>query len=244
MAAMVGSQQEQVRGLGRRPTKSRAAIFGLLGLSGLNLLIAQTISNRVVSGATPVPTATAGTQPRDKQPPVQTIIERVRGGEVSALLELGDMGDTNAIPVLEKYVVPGGAADADPAQRQYAVQALAKLGAEKHYEELIRRLSAEYTAQADRDLLRIFDVLSYIPSKAAVRTIGQFLNDPTVHLPHSDVKGVSIRVLAAHTLAAMSNNLGQMIPDPPTPKDRPPYQTGDIEKWQQWWITNKSKYAE
>jgi hypothetical protein len=185
----------------------------------------------------------AGRQPQDNQQQIQAIVERVNAGEASALLELGDIGGTNRIPILEKYVVPGGAAEADPTQRQFAAQALAKLGAEKHYEELIRRLLAEDTAQADRELLKIFDVLSYIPSKAAVRTVGQFLNDPTVHRPHYDVLGVSTRVLAAHTLAAMSNNLGQMIPDPPTPRDRSPYRTGDIEKWQQWWAANKNKYA-
>ena len=182
-------------------------------------------------------------QERDKQ--VKIILERVKAGEPSALLELGDIADTNVIPILQKYVLPSWAIEADPIERQFAGQALGKLGAEKHYEALIKRMLAEDTAEADFELLRLFKVVSYIPTKAAVRTVAQFLDDPTVRKQHSDdVLAISVRGLAVDALTRMAKSPSQVIVDPPAPHDRPYYRPEDVEKWQKWWETNKRKYTE
>ncbi len=188
----------------------------------------------------------AENQPEDQQRQIQAIIQRVDGGETSALLELGNVGSTNLIPILEKYVAPAGRLiQADPAQRDFAASALAKLGAEKHYQQLIRQRSLEQDFAASLEIERSFRILSHIPTKAAVRAVAQFLYDPSApkRMP-SDVVAASNQLLAARILGGLHGKFGGLITNSPTAKDPATYDLEDVKKWQQWWEANKTNYSE
>src|SRR5262245_49502918 len=70
----------------------------------------------------------------DSQQQIESIVSRVRAGDTKALLELGSLGDTNAIPLLEKIVVePIHLGDPNKEKRELATKALATLGVEQYY---------------------------------------------------------------------------------------------------------------
>jgi hypothetical protein len=174
--------------------------------------------------------------------------QRVKEGDTRAILQAGEMGRKDLIPIIENF------ANDDA----WARAALAKLGIRKYVDEILLSLtnathfstSAHGVLQAGGSekmshevifgQMNAFKKLAYINDPSTVKIIAAYLYDTANHYPEPP-PGAIDRLLWTSNAELAIDALRQMIKEPP---DAGKSLSVDerIKLWQQWWEQNKDKY--
>jgi hypothetical protein len=112
-------------------------------------------------------------------------------------------------------------------------------------EQLQLELQAEMPklARADRaeqEFARFTDGLARLMDKRVVRLLGPFLFEQEDSTIMDDSRVLSTRDKAITTIAYMAHRGLSLPTTPPAAYGTPE----DVEKWRQWWATNKEKFGE
>ena len=179
------------------------------------------------------------------------MLEGVRRGEYSAILEAGRTGDTNLIPYLRAQIT---GEPTDP-PTEAATMALAKLGVKKYLDNIVAEVAPTNSAlfaayqngqpvgSSDPTVMHIinchalekaFEKLAYIRNPSTVKLVAAFVYNTESFYNAPDVP-------PSRPSGAAARALRQLVGNPPA---LPPVYTGDEEEraWQQWWEQNKDKY--
>ncbi len=164
----------------------------------------------------------------------------------SLVLKLGNMGDTNALPILKKY------SERATLKHSWLVEgaaqvSLAKLGDNEAFQEVMREFSSDDPiVQSDA-----FKKMGMIGGKKAIKILAGYLGDfkspksktpPPGAGPNGErAQGVLEFFPKAH-LAAQA--LANAVSPRPTQTDPDFYSEDDIKKWSEWWAANKGKYED
>lgn len=169
---------------------------------------------------------------------INALLQQLEKGRARAARVLGWVGDSSLIPILEKYIESNDKTVADSAK-----QALAKLGVEKHLEEIISELNRgipsgspmhpkEYSARG-----RAMKKLAYIGGKRAVVELAKILFETENPISMSrDHKLIPYRYGAGYFLQ-------DLVPDPPVRKKTSLiYKEQDIQVWRAWWLEHRHEF--
>lgn len=171
------------------------------------------------------------------------VVERVQKNDAKAILEFGEDGDKSVIPMLREELLKkdkrfGGAAS-------NAQMALAKLGEKKQLDEILAENDSDDPVTQDHAI----EKLAYVGGKEAIVKLGSLLSDdqyrsmkgfdPNKRGPRGEQPQGDVVFLPRSELATKA--LSRIVPNAPTQSKKKPSKE-DIQKWRDWWKTNKQKY--
>lgn len=166
---------------------------------------------------------------------LHAVHKRFREGDAEALNDLADTNSKKAASDLMEYIVPQsevGDRDATAAGR-----ALARMHAERHIHELIQKYVKRRGQLADRDRYLAFFTLSFMQSRAAVRTLASFLDDTAINPTDIYPLGGTNADYAAIVLSKM-----ELLHAPFKFRDSISLTDQADEKWREWWKSNAASF--
>lgn len=169
---------------------------------------------------------------------VAAIQRRVSLGETTALRDLASLEPVVAIPLLGRHIEREQWSN--PASAQIARETLATFkGHGEFYRQKLADASGPHKEERGGERLDIFQTLSAIRTKEAVKAVAFFLWDedtPAIH--GSDYVLNSNKMSAAKVLSKMR------LPNPPTPELWIDAGEGEILKWRAWWTAHQAQYQD
>jgi hypothetical protein len=189
----------------------------------------------------------------------ETLEQRIKGGDVSAIKEAADHGRRELIPALEERA--NASVDPDEPVCTWAKASLAKLGVKKYLDETIAELtttnSALFTAYKEQNRMlfgsesvktrlaklkaqeKALEKLVYIRNPSTIKFIAPLLYDKE-NLNREFPSHVLYGTPASDAIRA----LRQMVDNPPDAGSNWTDEKWDelLKIWQQWWEKNKDRY--
>ncbi len=165
---------------------------------------------------------------------IKAILERVRNGDAVAIDEASGLDATVAVPALQAFALRD---TSDPDRTEKAREALKKVkGGAQYLERVIQARAA--VKGLDIEVIHAFKTMSVLGTKEAIAATAPFLFDKTLlRSGMEDVADGTVDWLAARALGMMR------LPDAPTSTRPDFYQEEDVQKWREWWLKNKARYA-
>lgn len=163
------------------------------------------------------------------------IIARVDQGETSALDEVAVLDPSVSVPSLQIFAL--GDVSEPPERTKKAREALRKVKGAAQYLKNVIQTGIDVKV-VDHKLTDAFKTMSLLGNKEAIAAIAPLLfNETLLTSGMEDVGGTKVDWEAAHALGLME------LPDAPTSTRPDLYHKEDVQKWREWWLKNKSRYA-
>ena len=165
---------------------------------------------------------------------VKAVLERLHNGDTAAIDEASTLDASVAVPALQVFAFRD---TSDPEKTEKARQALKKVkGGAQYLEKVIQTHAA--ARGLDAEVIHAFKTMSVLGNREAITATAPLLfNKTLLRSGMKDVADGTVDWLAARALGMMR------LLDAPTSTKPDFYQEEDIQKWREWWLKNKARYA-
>ncbi|MFC1679398.1 HEAT repeat domain-containing protein [Elusimicrobiota bacterium] len=178
------------------------------------------------------------------------LLKRAKKNDRKALLELGRRGNKSAIPLLKKVQKKkkkrGQTAP-------YCQMALAKLGDESAFQEILQELRGEGPGSRGRAIKK----LKYVGGNRAIVALANLLHEKQWRTRSKkskvpgDAKAKAGQTMMTPLAYSAINALIELVPDPPTGpvnwatevEKEVEGKTLAVDEWLSWWKKNKAKFV-